>query len=68
MERKYTKKERRLLEALLATGGMTAQELADALDAHKTYVLKLTKRLELEGKVTYKIDQETRRNIYIIKE
>jgi DNA-binding MarR family transcriptional regulator len=66
MERKYTKTERKLL-GLLKIRGMTALEIAAALDVHRTYVLKLTKGLELKDIITYEIDYETRRNVYSLK-
>ena len=47
--RKFTKSERYILQALAAKPGSTSAEVQQACDIHRTYALRVMKRMAAEG-------------------
>ena len=46
--RKFTKAERRILQVLASKPGATSQEVHEAADLHRTYALRVMKRMAAE--------------------
>ncbi len=47
--RKFTKSERRILQVLATKPGATSQEVQEGADIHRTYALRVMKRMAQEG-------------------